>query len=225
MRYELIVLVGTLMLGSLGSALTGATFHPRYAAVVFPFFAICIAAGLSLLRPTRVMAVVLAVLLVGAAATVQEEISSPRTQAGKVADRIVAETGGDPSLAVVITCPDQLSPATERALRSRTDAAAGDWVVVPFPTGSTPTRVDWVDYAERNDDATVEGFLAEQAERIPDEATVFVVFTSGYKTFRTKCEQLAQALADAHGGDVIPEVTDDGNYFEHMGLWVLPPTG
>ena len=190
-RLELIVLFGTLGVGSLASIATSSTYQPRYAAVVFPLFCLCVAAGLSLLRGTRTLAVVLALVLLGSVVSIGLEIHAPRTQAGEVADLIIADTHGDPSHAVVVTCPDQLAPATDRALRVRT---GDDWTVIPFPSGGTPRRVDWVDYAKRNNAATVKGFLEHQAARIPPEDTVYYVFTPGYKTFGTKCEQLGAAL-------------------------------
>ena len=220
-RYELTVVVGTLAVGSVASVATSATYQSRYASVVFPLFCLCVAAGLSVLRGVRTLAAVLVVVLVGSFVTIGMEVTSDRTQAGVVADQIVADAGDDPADAVVITCPDQLSPATDRALHERT---GHDWEVIPFPTGGTPERIDWVDYEQRNEAATDESFIAEQAERITPDTTVYLVFTPGYNTFGSKCEGLDAALSETHVRDPAVQAEPDGDtYFENMGLWVYRP--
>jgi hypothetical protein len=218
-RAELVVVLVTLAIGWAAGAVTGGTFHPRYAAVVFPLYVVAVAAGLAQLRGRAVAAVALAVVLVGSIASVGVEITAPRTQAGPVADRVVELTGGDPTDAVVLTCPDQLAPATERALRTRTGE---DWRVVPFPVAGDPRFVDWVDYAERNEAATAEEFLERVVGPLPPSTTLYYVFTPGYLTFDDKCEQLSALL----GRDrrLSAEIDADGEeYFENMGLWVYRP--
>ena len=46
---------------------------------------------------------------------------------------------------LLIYCPDQLAPATDRLLRRDGPAL----VESVFPAGSTPARVDWIDYEDR----------------------------------------------------------------------------
>lgn len=218
-RAEVVVVLVALGVGWAAGAVTGGTFHPRYAAVVFPLYCIAVAAGIGRLRGPAVAATAMAVLLVGSVASIGVEIQAPRTQAGPVADRIVADTGGDPSGVVVVACPDQLAPATERALRSRTGR---DWRVVPFPAAGDPRFVDWVDYADRNESADPEEFLGRVVADLPEDTTVHYVFTPGYLTFDDKCERMASLLGEDRTLDV--EINADGErYFENMGLWVFRP--
>lgn len=218
-RAEVVVVLLTLGIGWAAGAATGGTFHPRYAAVAFPLYCIAVAAGVGRLRGPAVAATAIAVLLLGSIASVAVEIQAPRTQAGPVAERIIADTVGNPDGVIVVTCPDQLAPATERALRSRTGR---EWTVVPFPAAGDPRFVDWVDYADRNESATPEEFVDRVVAGLPEETTVHYVFTPGYLTFDDKCERMASLLGENRTLDV--QINADGErYFENMGLWVFRP--
>jgi hypothetical protein len=106
-----------------------------------------------------------------------------RTQAVEVVE-VINERGepGD----VVVYCPDQLGPAHQRLLGDDVRGMA-------FPTGGDGSRVDWVDYEDRNQRASVFGF----AQSVVDEAgtaDIWLVSAPRYLTFGTKCEQLGDAL-------------------------------
>jgi hypothetical protein len=141
--------------------------------------------------------------------------SAPRTQAGVIADAIVADAApGD----VVVVCPDQLGPAIERLL---SDEAVD---VVAYPTLGDPRFVDWEHYAERNAAAEPSAIAAEVVDRAGPEAAVWLVSSGVYRTFEGQCEALAASFSSLRpgGGAVVAE--DGDEYFEHAGLSVYPAT-
>ena len=219
-RNELVVVALTMGIAWAVAFATSSTFASRYAAVVVPLLALCIAAGVATARSRTATTVLIAlVALVGVFGSTVE-VFRDRTQTGVAATEILADrarNGDGP--AVVVTCPDQLGPATSRALGNRTDDPPE---VIPFPTGGDPRFVDWVDYAERNRAADPAAFVASVRPRIPADATVYLVANMSYLTFEDKCEQvLAQLAADR---DVTPIVSGDAdNFYEATSLWALRP--
>lgn len=217
---EALVLVGTLLVGWAASVATSTTYASRYAAVVAPFFAICVAGGLAMVRTRTATAVAVGLtcgaLLVGAAV----EVGADRTEAGVVAEAIGADrsTAGG-GAATVLTCPDQLSPATERALAQR----GVDAEVIPYPTAGDPRFVNWEDYADRNAAADPVAFLDDVLADTPDDETVYLVVRGGYLTFEGACEQMLSSLS-ARGGQMEQVVNADfEKFFENMDLWVRRP--
>jgi mannosyltransferase len=222
-RVELAVIGLTLAIGWAASAAASGTFQARYAAVVMPLWALCIAAGLVTLRPRGAVAAVLAVVVAGSMVSAAIEVATPRSQAGVVADAIAEDVAALPTGApppVVLTCPDQLGPALARAVAARAGGAAPQ--VVPYPAAGDPRYVDWVDYAERNAAADPDRFVDEVTGPLPPGTTVYYVFTTGYLTFGDDCELLAQRLAQTSEQSVLVEA-DGRTYFENMGLWVYRP--
>ena len=111
-RPEAVVLVLALVLGAGFTYLTWSAFATRYTAIVFPFFAVLVAAGLTRFAQRwvqlGVFVVVLALLTIGAVFGVGYQ----RTQSEEWASAIEAVTEpGD----LVVYCPDQLGPAGSRA--------------------------------------------------------------------------------------------------------------
>lgn len=218
---ELSVLLLTIGIGWATSLAASSTFASRYAAVVAPLFVLCSAAGLAMVRTRRATAIVTALtcaaLVVGAGA----EIVSDRTQARVVADVIATEVAADiePSDAIVVTCPDQLGPATLRALDNR----GIDAPVFPFP-GGDPRFVDWVDYGDRNNASDPVAFVDTLGSELDDSTTVYAVINTTYLTFEGKCEGLLAALgADGAPMELLVEA-DGQNFFEGMSLWVDRPS-
>jgi mannosyltransferase len=87
---------------------------------------------------------------------------------------------------VVVYCPDKLGPDYSRQMPD-------GLVELAYPALSSPERVDWVDYAERNRAADP----ARVAEEIRDRAdgnAIFVVWMSDYRTLGDQCERLLTAL-------------------------------
>jgi len=164
--------------------LTEAAFQARYAAAFLPFLLIAAGVGLSRLPapwPRRTAGAALALFAgVGIVANVVDE----RTQGEEVA-RAIVDGGGAPGDLVAV-CPDQLGPATLRSLPEEIDA-------VGLPAFDRPARIDWRDYAERNEAADP----GEAVERIIDRAgtgTVWLVVNSGYKTYEGWCEAVLGGL-------------------------------
>ena len=226
---ELWVLLGTLVIGWAASVVAGSTYASRYAAVVAPLFALCVAGGVAMARTTRTTAVI--TLVVGAALVAGSavEVVADRTQAGRVAERIAEDiardVGRDAAGAgappTVIVCPDQLGPATHRALEHRGVEA----VVVPFPDAGDPRFVDWVDYAERNADAEPAEFTQELVDEVPAGGSLYAVTNPGYATFEGKCEIVLSTLSGAGGQVEQLDTADPENHFESMDTWVLRPSG
>ena len=119
---------------------TASTYATRYSAVIYPLFALLIAAGLACFRSPKVLTAALATFLALCLLGAYWNVTYPRTQA-RVDDRAINQIAQPGDL--VIFCPDQLGPAFSRELRSGLDEAV-------YPTLGPPERVDWVDYAARN---------------------------------------------------------------------------
>ena len=85
-------------------------------------------------------------------------MNADRSQSAQVAE-VVAESTADGDHALVVACPDQLGPAVARYLPDEVDA-------VGYPVLAPAGRVDWTDYAERNEAANPR----ERANRIVNAA-------------------------------------------------------
>jgi mannosyltransferase len=194
--------------------LTEAAFQARYAAAFLPF--LLIAAGVGLARlpapwPRRVTGLALAALAgVGLVANVFDH----RSQGRQVAEAIVAGGGGAGDLVVV--CPDQLGPASLRSLPSDIEA-------VGLPAFDHPRRIDWRDYAERNEAADP----AAAVVRILDEAgegTVWMVLNTGYRTYEGYCEAVLGGLQGSRPAELV--VTGrSSEVYEPMHLYRFPSNG
>ncbi len=216
---ELYVFLTTVAIAWLVSVAASATYASRYAAVIYPLFVLMVGAGLAMARSKKVTALLVAITLVASLAGAIYEIGTDRTQAGVVAGSIedhLAAAGAQTG--TVISCPDQLAPATARAL----DNAGADARVVPFPTGENPEIVDWVDYEERNSAADPTAFAEEVLSELPEDEPVYFVMNPSYLTFEGKCEQLLAALTNA-GVPLSQVISTSEDYFETMGLWSAPP--
>jgi mannosyltransferase len=141
------------------------------------------------------------------------EVRTPRTTAGEVARVIVAEARpGD----VVVACPDQLAPALHRlfldARPSLTEAV--------FPSGSTPARVNWIDYAARARQADPSAAAHQLLAATPD-ATIWLVVSTTYPPTQPACAGLLDELVASRSGRRIS--ADRPNLLEHGALWRFDP--
>ena len=117
---------------------------------------------------------------------------------------------------VVVYCPDQLGPSGTRHLRS-------DLVTLAYPTLGSPSRVDWVDYEERNSAADPDAIATEVLARAGDH-TIWLAWAGTYRTFEGQCEELNTAFLRARPTGQA-RVTDNGNeFFEHAWLFEFPPS-
>ena len=212
-RREAILAAGTLALGTTASFVLGSAFDARYASVMFPFFALLVAVGISLFVDARARAVVLAVVVgIGIIGGVRNYTTN-RTQAAQATDIIAAEARpGD----VVAYCPDQIGPSASRLLRN-----VPGLVQLTFPDGAAPERVNWVDYIDRIAAANPTRFANRVLTRAGSR-TIWFVYAYGYDHVEGKCEAMNAQLAKVRPRNlerVIPDVSID----EYMGLTVYRP--
>jgi mannosyltransferase len=208
-RRELAVVLLVIVLGCLAGYATNATYQSRYAAVIVPLVLLAVAVGI-----TRIpgIAQILAggaylAVSVGGIAWVNYY---QRTQADVVGDAVAqhAEPGD-----VVVYCPDQLGPDYSRQMPD-------GLTELTYPALSSPDRVDWVDYAERNRAADPEGIAKELQDRAGGHA-IFVVWMSDYRTLGDQCERLLAALGPTEA--LVQQ--DNSKYFEPAFLHRAPPVG
>jgi len=212
-RWEWLVGVTTLVLGLCLSFAAGTGFQPRYAAVMWPLVALGVALGFLVFADRRVRVALLAiVVLLGFVGGVRNVVTN-RTQASQVADVIAREASpGD----VVAYCPDQVGPDVSRLLPS--DRGLRQYT---FPNLGSPHFVDWVDYAARNEAASVPRFVDRILARA-GEHRVWMVWSPGYRTYNGKCEAIVDGLARRRPRNAAP-VSPDTSFYEYMGLrWFAP---
>jgi mannosyltransferase len=217
-RWEAMLGAGTLVLGTTVAFVSGSAVDPRYASVMFPFYALLAAVGITCFTSTRVRVGVLVVVVgLGIIGGVRNYTTS-RTQAAQVADVIAADAHpGD----VVAYCPDQLGPSGSRLLRD-----VPGLVQLTFPDGASPARVDWVDYVHRNQTASTQRF-ANRVLRLAGPHTVWFVYAYGFNHLQGRCEAVASALGAARPAEprVLPNESIDqfGSEYEYMGLTAYRP--
>lgn len=210
-RWEAAAMLGALLLGTVFSYLTGTTFHPRYAATIFPLFVLVAAFGVTVFLSPRVRFVVVALVVVLGFAGAIRNVVTDRTQASEVADVIAAEHGaGD----LVVYCPDQTGPSVSRLLRDITDLRQ-----VTFPAFAAPQRVNWTDYLDRIDRADPREFAADVLRRA-DGATIWYVLSPGL-LHQEKCGEIANILAESRPS--VEKVTPDDSTYEFEGVTEFRP--
>jgi uncharacterized membrane protein len=209
-RPEAIVVAVTMALAVLAGYATASAFASRYTAGVFPLVLLVAAYGVTRLPREALQASAVAVLAVLGLIGGVDNLRVQRTQGGEIA-RYIAANGhpGD----VVAFCPDQLGPAVARELPAGFDA-------LTFPAGRSPRFVDWVDYAKKmraGDPARFASMLDGRAR----SATVWLVWSGGYRTLDTQCETLTDQLRRLRPGGTA--VVTSGTEFEHAWLYQYGP--
>lgn len=213
-RPVLVVGAGTMALGLATITVTDTAFASRYVAVVAGFAVVVAALGVTRLDDVPA-AVLLAVAVALGAAGSWKAVSDDRTQAAAVADAIAATADSDD---VVVVCPDQLGPATARALHTRHPDV--EVQVLAFPDLDDGRRVDWRDYARRHDRAEVEAVVTDVLDRA-DGAAVWLVWNEGYRTLDGKCRALHDSLAARRSTTEV--LAPDRAVFEPMALTRYQP--
>ncbi len=211
-RWEWFVGAATLMLGLVASYLGGTGFQARYAAVMYPLFALAVAAGILVITDHRIrIGVLVFIVAIGFLGGVRNAHTN-RTQSSQVIGIVNAEAKpGD----VVVFCPDQLGPDGDRLI----NRSAGVREVV-YPTFAGPKLVDWVDYADRNSRAQPKQF-ADRVLKAAAGHAVWAVWAPRYKTLKGQCESMLNSIAAQRPG-VIDRVTADESIYEFMGLLQFP---
>jgi len=208
-RWEAIVGGATLVVGLTLNYVAGGAFQSRYSAIVFPFFVVVVARGVTTLADPRVQAGVLVFVIGLGFVGGGRNVKTNRTQAGQVASVLRAQAQpGD----VVVYCPDQVGPAVHRLAPSGLDE-------VTYPSFRGPELVDWVDYKKRVAAADPEAFVRKALERAGTHA-LWLVSTPGYLTHPVVCGQLSTLFAAARARQT--PVAPDEDLFEHPGLQRFP---
>ena len=212
-----VVVAGTLTAAILGGLIFNSTFDARYASVVFVPLILLVAIGIQAFRDRRVRLGVLAVAVVAGLASAIPNVTTNRTQAGQIAAQIARQgRPGD----LVVYCPDQLGPATDRLLPS------GRYQQTTFPRGTGPAFVNWIDYSAVAAAADPVAF----AQRVETQAArgghqIFVVWAPQYQAFGLKCEGLIQTLQADPDYHVTSTVTGDAKrFYQPMWMVQLAPT-
>src|SRR5581483_9914054 len=91
-----------------------------------------------------------------------------------------------------------------------------------YPRATGPRFVDWVDYREAIRDTPVLPFAQMLVDRAGADHNVWLVWSTGYKSFGKRCEQLAQALGGHRtAGDTVRIRKSGGG--EQLGLTRFAP--
>jgi mannosyltransferase len=178
------VSVGTMAVALTVAVVTSSSYSVRYTAVAFAPFLVLLALGADTFADPRLLrGVVAAAVVLGFVAAVPLVVQT-RTQAGEVAATLAERAApGD----VVVYCPDQLGPAVSRLLPSGLDQLV-------YPTGRSPERVNWIDYAARNVASSPADFVRMIGERGHGHG-IWLVYTSGYHSLAEKCLSVRTLLA------------------------------
>ncbi|MCB0986861.1 MAG: glycosyltransferase family 39 protein [Acidimicrobiales bacterium] len=204
-----VVAFGTLVVGNVAGYLTDTAFSSRYASVVFPLVIVLAGTSISSFRPKWSGASVLVVCLVLYGPGLADNMVKDRTDGRRNAEAIMARAEpGD----LVVYCPDQTGPATAREL-------SGDLEQVTFPDFSSPERVDWVDYIERNEAARPQEFARDVLARARGRS-VFLVYSVAIHSHRETCPALLEELAKSRQAQVLESASDA---WEPSGVVYLPP--
>jgi hypothetical protein len=210
-RAEATVLGITMVLGLLVTYATWSAYVSRYAAVFVPLLMLLAAAGITRFTARWVRAGVYVVTLGLLAMGGLFNITYERTQTKDLA--VIASERLEPG-DVVVTCPDQLGPATMRAFPD-------GLIVVGYPTLDPPAILDWADYDERPP-VDAAAYAASLLELAGPERSIAMVWSSTYITHKGTCEALLDAL-----GTQRPALTvanqDGSTYYESANLTLFPP--
>lgn len=211
LRPEAVVLTLTIAFGLLVTYATWSAYATRYAAVFVPILLLLAATGITRFvgRWSRlgVYVLTLGLLSMGGVYNITYQRTQTRDLAPIAAERLV---DGD----VVVTCPDQLGPATMRAFPS-------GLVVVGYPTLDPPARIDWTDYGDRPA-VDPDAYAARVLELAGPDHTVAMVWASTYITHQGTCEALLDAFARQRTPETV--VNQDGStYYESANLTLFPP--
>jgi hypothetical protein len=202
----------TLVGGATVAWVGGSTFASRYASVVVPLVVVAAATGAVRVPGPRWRAGVVAVLCLLGVVGAADQLASPRTQVGEVADAVAAVARpGD----VVLYCPDQLGPAGERVLPEGLDQ-------VVYPTLARPELVDWTDYAERMAASDPDAVAPAVVARAGADRAVFVVANPGYRSVDERCDEVRDAVAVRRGPGQRLVERDGERFWESAGLTWFP---
>ncbi|MCQ3814265.1 MAG: glycosyltransferase family 39 protein [Acidimicrobiia bacterium] len=197
-----ICVLATLGTGGMVAFVVDGAFEPRYASVVVGFVLVLAANGIAMLPPRVGLGVLAFVVLFGFAVAV-DEARRDRTQGAEVAARIDETIQSGDS---VVFCPDQVGPATRRALLGADSFFA-------YPRGDG-ILVDWQNYAATIAESPVGEFVSNVLVETRSN-DVYLVRGLGYKGFDDRCEAVHAGFAETRE---TVEVVVPAGVFEPMAL-------
>jgi mannosyltransferase len=208
-RLEAAVGASALVIGTSAAWLGRTAFQSRYSSVVFPFFVLVVARGVTCFAERRLRVAIVAIIVVLGFVGGVRNVMTNRTSAGKV----VAILRSDAQQRdVVLSCPDQIGPAVHRLAPRGLDE-------VTYPRLLRPALVDWVDYEEvlsRSDPAVVARKVLARA----GAHTIWYVSAPGYQTHVATCDAVTVALARSR--PMLLRLASDPEAFEKPGLQEFP---
>jgi hypothetical protein len=208
------VAAGTAAVAVLGAILSSSAVSNRYFAVAIPLVVIAAGVGLWRIAGRRLWLAVLAFGVVGSILAV-DDLRTARTTAPAVVAALRAQAQpGD----LLIACPDQLAPATDRLLQR----AGPELVASVFPAGSTPARVDWIDYEDRAL-AADPAAAARAALEAAGDHTIWVLISMTYPPTEAACRGLLNAMIGS-GRTTLRVLPDRPDLVEHGALYRFSPS-
>jgi mannosyltransferase len=213
-RWTLVALsFGTLVVAALASLVTSSAVQARYTSVALPAFLALVACGIAVVPSRRTRVAVLALSVVTGLALGAQQGPAERTQAAEVAAALQGANPGD----TVVFCPDQLGPGVSRL------APPGLRLVV-YPDLAPADRVDWTDYAQRNE-AVSPAVVAARLSAQAGAHAIYVVTGRGYTVPSDEtCAQFRDDLAGLRGQPRLLVQRKPG-VLEQDVLHRFPPTG
>ena len=210
-RREAFIASLAFIIGCVVSFALKGTYASRYGSVIFPILALLVAAGLTRFSSRWIRSGVVAVMCAFLAIGAMWNIRDFRTQVKSIGAVITSSSmAGD----VVVTCPDQLGPATTRVVPDSVR-------IVTYPDLGDGTLVDWVDYGDRNRASDPIVFADAVLAMAGTQHDIFMIVNGAYKTFENKCEAVLAHLGAARPGEYL--AADDGeHFFEHAALVRFP---
>jgi hypothetical protein len=208
-RWEAAVGAAALLIGTTLAWAGRSAFQSRYASIVFPFFVLLVARGVTCFADPRVRNSIIAIVVVVGFVGGVRNAATNRTEAGEVAAILRADAKpGD----IVLYCPDQVAPAVHRLVQPGLDE-------MTYPLLHKPELVDWVDYTKviaQHPPVTV----AHEVLALAGHRTIWYVSAPGYRTHTAICEPLATDLAQARPDRV--RLAPNSKFFELPGLQEFP---
>jgi mannosyltransferase len=204
--------IGALVLAVVVAQLTHGGYEPRYTAPMAVLLSLVAGVGVARLPVRWRAGTVGVVAALGLLSSGLAMAQPSKTQAAEIAAQVRHSAHpGD----VVVYCPDQLGPAVSRLLPAGLRQ-------LTFPSGASPTTVDWVDYAQRNEAASPAAF-ASRLTTLAGRSTIWVVdVPHGYATLGTKCRQVLTLLATDRPTQVVVRAQPRA-FYEFANLIRLDP--
>jgi hypothetical protein len=211
-RMLILLSLGTLVLAVTVGKLVGNAWADRYTAVAFVPFLLVLSLGPERLADRRLWAGAVGLIALFGSLAAGPVVKLQRTQGVEIA-RALAAYGrpGD----VVLYCPDQLGPAVMREINAgRGGVGLKNYAI---PTFTSPDRVNWVDYKDRNLAASQNvPSLVSRALTAAGAHTIWLVYSSEYLTYQSLCPDLRLALTGPRQFTVV--VGTNLNSYEHAEL-------